>query len=178
MTILRIRKYGDLILKKRCEMVRDEFNNIKRLIDDMFETMYANLGIGLAANQVGVLKRVIVTDVGTEGARKPIYLINPEIIEMDGEEILEEGCLSLPEIKGEVKRKKRVFVRGLDTEGKVVKIDTIGILARAIQHEIDHLDGILFIDRMDKNQKKALSLRLNKLRKATKRELRSLSEGK
>lgn len=144
----------------------------------MFETMYINSGIGLAANQVGVLKRVIVTDIGAEGVRKPIYLINPEIIEMDGEKILEEGCLSLPEIKGEVKRGERVFVKGLDTEGKVVKIDTVGLLARAIQHEIDHLDGILFIDRMDEHQKKVLSPRLRELCKTTKRELKSLSKGK
>jgi len=123
--------------------------SVHKLLDNLRDTMYSNKGVGLAAPQIGVLKRAIVVDAG-EGL---IELINPEILETSGKETDLEGCLSIPGVLGEVERAADVVVRGLNREGREVKVEANGFCARALQHEIDHLDGILFIDRAVKIRK-------------------------
>ncbi len=144
MAIRNILKDEDPTLRKRSREVEKIDQRIITLVDDMIDTMYDADGVGLAAPQVGVLKRIIVIDVG-EGE---IELINPVIIESTGEQIDVEGCLSIPGITGEVKRPDRVKVRGLDRNGKTIEILGEELLARALCHEIDHLDGILFTDKV------------------------------
>jgi peptide deformylase len=123
--------------------------DLLRLLDDMLETMYAAPGIGLAAPQVGVLRRAFVADLGREDERAPIYLINPEIIaRSETVNVAEEGCLSLPKHFGDVTRYDQVRVRYLDREGATQEIEADGLLARCLQHEIDHLNGILFVDHL------------------------------
>jgi len=118
---------------------------VRRLARDMLETMHAASGVGLAAPQVGVRQRVIVVDVG----ENPITLVNPEITAADGEQVGLEGCLSLPDLVGEVRRAEWVGVKGLNRRGKPITVEGEGLLARALQHEVDHLDGILFIARIE-----------------------------
>ena len=144
MAIRNILKDGDPTLRKISRQVDKISDRIVTLIDDMIETMYNADGIGLAAPQVGVLKRIVVLDIG-EGV---IEIINPEIIEVKGEQIETEGCLSIPGVSGEVKRPAYVKVRGLDRKGKEVVIQGSDLLARALCHEIDHLDGVLFTDKV------------------------------
>ncbi len=149
MAILEIKKYPDPVLKKKAAPVKKVDPSIQTLIEDMTETMYQAPGIGLAATQVGELKRIIVFDLKPrEEGRNPSCLINPEIIEAEGEQVLEEGCLSVPDYYTEVKRKARITVRGWDARGNPTQLSAEGILATVLQHEIDHLDGILFIDRI------------------------------
>lgn len=144
MAIREIRKKGDEILRKKCKPVTEVNKKVRDLLDDMLDTMYEADGVGLAAPQVGILKRIVVIDVG-EG---PVELINPEILEESGEQIRAEGCLSIPGIYGEVKRPERLLVKALDRNGKEQRIEATGMLAIAMCHEIDHLDGILFEDRV------------------------------
>ena len=149
MACLTICKYPDPGLLKKAKPVKEIDASLLKMIEDMIETMYTAPGIGLAATQVGRPIRLIVFDVTPRDQdRKPTVLINPEIIEAEGEQIMEEGCLSVPEYYSDVKRNAKVIVRGLDPEGKPVEICGEGILATVLQHEIDHLDGILFIDRI------------------------------
>ena len=137
---------------------------LRRLLDDLLETMYAAPGIGLAAPQVGVPKRAFVVDLGEADARAPLFVINPEIVwRSEATSAVEEGCLSLPQHYGEVSRAKEVRVRFTDREGALQEIAAEGLLARCLQHEIDHLDGILFVDHLS-TLKRALILR--KLAKA------------
>lgn len=146
MAILEIKIYPDPILRKKTQPVREISEDIVKLAKDMVETMKARSGIGLAANQVGYTQRVIVVDrVEKDG---PVVILNPEIIASEGEEIREEGCLSIPGYFEYLKRFKKVCVKGVDLEGKELEIEEEGIIARALQHEIDHLNGILFIDRL------------------------------
>ena len=145
MALRNITKYKiDDILRKKSRNVDKIDERILQLLDDMAETMYKENGAGLAAPQVGILKRLIVVDIG-DGL---IKLINPKIVEQEGEEQGEEGCLSVPEIIGEVKRPYKVKVKGLNELGETIEIKATGFLARAFCHEIDHLDGILFIDKV------------------------------
>ena len=144
MGIRQIRTNNDEILRKKCRKVEEINDRILVLLDDMIDTMYEADGVGLAAPQVGILKRIAVIDVG-EG---PICLINPEIIETHGEAIDEEGCLSLPGKTGNVKRPERVTVKALNKKGEEYTLTGEGLLARAFCHEIDHLDGVLFIDKV------------------------------
>lgn len=144
MAIRQIRFDGDPILRKFSREVKDINDRIKILLDDMAETMYENEGVGLAAPQVGILRKVIVIDIG-EGILK---LINPEIIEKEGESLDIEGCLSVPNRAGKVLRPERVKVKYLDIDGKEKIIEGTGLLARALCHEIDHLNGVLFIDKV------------------------------
>ncbi|TDT61641.1 peptide deformylase [Fonticella tunisiensis] len=146
MALRQMRIMGDEILRKKSRPVEKIDDRIKSLIDDMVETMYHEDGVGLAAPQVGVLKRIIVIDVG-EG---PIKLINPEIIDSEGTQTEEEGCLSIPGERGIVERPAEVKVKALNENGEEVIIEGTGLLARALCHEIDHLDGILFVDRIKK----------------------------
>lgn len=149
MAVLEIRKYPDEVLRKKALPVENIDKDLQRLIDNMTETMYAAPGIGLAAPQVGVSKRLVVIDVSTKEEKHPlIVLINPEIIEADSFIDSEEGCLSVPGYTSTIKRAGWVVVKGLDRNGKPVQIEGTGLLARALQHEIDHLDGVLFVDRM------------------------------
>lgn len=149
MAILPIRKYPDEVLKKKAAPVADINGSLQKLIKNMLETMYAAPGIGLAAPQVGESRRLIVLDLSTTDEKHPlIVLINPEITEAEGMVESEEGCLSVPGYSSVIKRAGNICVRGLDREGKPVEIEGTGLLARALQHEIDHLDGILYIDRM------------------------------
>ncbi len=143
MAVYRIVELGDQVLREKARPVPEINKNILKLLDNLADTMYAAKGVGLAAPQIGISKRVIVVDAG-EGL---LELVNPEIIGSRGEDIAVEGCLSIPGVAGEVKRAEQVEVKGLDRAGKVVKVRANGLLARALQHEIDHLDGILFIDK-------------------------------
>lgn len=144
--VRKIRTVGDPVLRKKAWPVRHINRSLETLIDDMLETMYMAEGVGLAAPQVGVSKRIIVIDVG-EG---PVELINPEIITTEGEGLGTEGCLSVPGKAGEVPRASRLRVSGLNREGKRVWYEAEGLFARVLQHEIDHLDGVLFIDRAER----------------------------
>ena len=143
MAIYNILKEGDPALREKSKLVSKITPNIIKLIKNMLDTMYDAEGVGLAAPQIGVLKRVIVIDVG-DG---PIVLVNPEIIEGQGEVTETEGCLSCPGLVGDVKRDKIVKVKGLNEKGEEVVIQGEDLLAIALQHEIDHLEGILFIDK-------------------------------
>lgn len=138
-----IRLDGDDVLRKECKMVDKMTPRIATLIDDMYETMYEANGVGLAAPQVGILKRIVVIDVGDDYA---YTLINPEIIEADGEQTGEEGCLSLPGLQGTVTRPNHVVCKALDENMEEIIVEGEGLLARAICHELDHLDGILYKD--------------------------------
>ncbi len=142
-------------------------DDIRRLMDDMLETMYAAPGVGLAAPQVGVLKRVIVADVARSGKPpQPMRMANPEIIEASTQRsVFEEGCLSLPEHFAEVKRPERVRVRYLDHENEIRELDMDGFLATCIQHEMDHLDGVLFVDHISGLKRGIIMLKLTKLKK-------------
>lgn len=143
MSVLQIRKAGDPVLKEQAAPVSRIDHRIRSLLDDMARTMDNAAGVGLAAPQVGVSLRIIVIDVG-DGL---VELINPEIVEAEGSECGSEGCLSIPEVFGEVERSAKVTVQAVKRNGKKVCFSASGLLARALQHEIDHLDGILFIDR-------------------------------
>ncbi len=150
MAILEIRKAGDKVLKEQAKPVTKIDRKIKQLLDDMAQTMYDAEGVGLAAPQVGESLRVIVIDTG-EGL---IELINPAIIETDGWENGTEGCLSVPCVYGEVERYSEVTAEGYNRYGKKVRICGTGLLARALQHEIDHLEGVLFIEKANTMYKK------------------------
>ena len=141
-----IRHYErDEVLRKKARPVERIDDRILTLLDDMAETMYNAEGVGLAAPQVGILRRVVVIDVG-EGI---IELINPEIIEQEGEQVAIEGCLSIPGLSGMVKRPARVVVSALNRHGERIEIEGTDLLARALCHEIDHLDGILYVDKVE-----------------------------
>ena len=150
MAIRNIRTDKDEILRKKCRKVDEINDRVKTLVKDMFDTMYASEGVGLAAPQVGILKRIAVIDAGNG----PITLINPEIIETDGLELDKEGCLSLPGKQGLVERPKKLKVKALDINGEEFVLEGEDLLARAICHELDHLDGILFTDKVVKKEVK------------------------
>jgi peptide deformylase len=161
--ILTIVKYPEPVLEQPGEPVTEFNDELRKLVADMFETMYASQGIGLAAPQVGVSKRLTVVDLsqGKDPAQK-LVLVNPEVILAEGRQYEEEGCLSFPEIREKVVRAAKVRIRAQDEKGKWFEMDGVELLARAFQHEIDHLDGVLFIFRMSP-LKRSLSLR--KIRK-------------
>ena len=177
MAILKIRTAPDPVLRRKASRVTKVDGSIRRLIDDMFETMYDAPGLGLAANQVGVPLRVLVmgipsAELGTgpstelragpapfeEKAEEPVegddrvveeyVLVNPEFVKKSGERVVDEGCLSIPGYRGTLTRAERVTVKGLDRDGRSVRLKADGLMAQALEHEIDHLDGILYIDRM------------------------------
>ena len=146
MAIRNIREMGDPVLNKTCKPITEVTERIEELIEDMFETMYDADGVGLAAPQVGILKRIVVIDVTGED---PILLINPVIIETSGEQTGNEGCLSLPGKTGVVTRPNYVKVRAYDEEMKPFEIEGTELLARAFCHEIDHLDGHLYVEKVE-----------------------------
>jgi len=159
MAILEIKEYGEPVLREKALPVKEITPEILNLMKDMAETMYTASGVGLAASQVGVPKRIILVDGEEDGL---IVLINPMIIKSEGEVVAEEGCLSVPDIYSQVKRSSKVTIKGLDENGDPIEITKEGLTARALQHEIDHLDGILFIDRIGRMERQIL---LNKLKK-------------
>lgn len=164
MAVLNIRKYPDPFLKRKSEPVKEITEELHRLIDDMAETMYAAPGVGLAAPQIGISIRVIVIDINTknEGKRELITLVNPQIVEQSGDTLWEEGCLSVIDYSAEVKRAEKVIVKGLDRYGKETEIKGEGLLSIVLQHEIDHLNGILFIDRLGLIKRDLIQRRLKK----------------
>ncbi|MGC8719350.1 MAG: peptide deformylase [Thermodesulforhabdaceae bacterium] len=147
MAILQIRIYPDPVLREQAQPIEKIDRYVRKLADDMADTMYAAPGIGLAANQVGILKRIIVLDLQErEGQKGLIVLVNPEIVRTSGSIRYEEGCLSVPGFFAKVTRPANVVVRGQNLDGKTVEIEATGLLAIALQHEIDHLNGRLFVD--------------------------------
>ncbi len=149
MSVLPVRIYGDPVLRERARDVTSVDGALRQLIADMRETMHAYGGVGLAANQVGVAQRLLVVDVPVEeNARARHALINPVVKRRSGSVSGEEGCLSVPGLWEDVTRAERLVVAGLDEEGRAIELDIEGYLARAIQHEMDHLEGVLFVDRL------------------------------
>lgn len=164
MAIREIVKYPDPTLKQLCLPVRAITDEAVRLIQDMVETMYGAPGVGLAAPQVGVLQRIIVLDIDYENPGKNLLkLVNPEIRRAEGEVVWEEGCLSVVDFTAEVKRAARVEVVAIDEKEKELKIEAEGLLSVALQHEIDHLDGKLFIDRISRLKRDLYTRKLKKM---------------
>ncbi len=169
MAVREIKKFPDPVLKKKAVNVEDFDGDLQQLIDDMVETMYAAPGVGLAAPQVGVSKRLAVIDVSTGDEQIPlIVIVNPEIVSLEGETDFEEGCLSIPEYVTRVKRAERIRVRACDREGRECEIDAEGLLAIALQHEIDHLDGRLLLDRISPIKREFFKKRFKKAQKLAK----------
>ena len=146
MAIRNIREDGDDVLRKVCKPVTKMTERLSQLIDDMFDTMYEANGVGLAAPQVGVLRRIVVIDVMDDN---PLVLVNPEIVEQDGEQIGPEGCLSLPGLQGDVARPEHVICKALDRDMNEITVEGEGLLARAICHELDHLDGHIYTEKVE-----------------------------
>ncbi len=170
MAILPIVRVPDPLLKKISKPVNKVDDKLRSFMDDMLETMYAAPGIGLAAIQVGVPKRVIVIDLSTEEEKKPVYLVNPKIIvKSKNNSTYEEGCLSVPGQFAEVDRPDRCHVSYLDYNGQKKELKTEGLLATCIQHEMDHLEGILFIDHLSKLKKNYIVKKLSKQKKVLER---------
>lgn len=159
-----LRYYGDPVLRRKADPVLAVTPEVRAIIRGMFECMYRERGVGLAAPQVGVSRRIFVVDVeGEEGVRSKFAIVNPVMKQKDGSIIGEEGCLSIPGIHADVKRHKEVVFEGLDEDGKPIVVRGEGLLARALQHELDHLDGILFIDRLSAIRRKLLEAKLARM---------------
>ncbi|MFC1904615.1 peptide deformylase [Chloroflexota bacterium] len=151
MTVIPIRVLPDLVLKQKAKRVRNIDGSVQRLIGDMLETMHADPGrAGLAAPQVGVSLRVIVVGIAED---EDIVLINPEIVRTNGEQLVTEGCLSVPGYYGQITRAEQVTVKGRDQSGREIRVKASGLLAQALQHEIDHINGVLYIDHLEDRDK-------------------------
>ena len=174
MSVLDIRVLGDPILRQETKPVADVTNDVRRLIDDMFDTMRAARGIGLAAPQVGRTERVAVVDV--EGGKNPIALVNPVVVAGEGTIVGEEGCLSIPDVFGDVERAASVVVRALDRDGNPIEVRGTELLSRCLQHEIDHLHGKLFIDYLGVFKRRAALAKWAKLRERYPSYVRRLTE--
>jgi peptide deformylase len=170
-SLLDIHVLGSPVLRQETRLLEEVTDEHRRLIDDMFETMYAAKGIGLAAPQVGRLERIAVVDVDND----PFVMVNPEIVLREGTQKGEEGCLSIPDIYGDVERAMRVIVRARERDGNVYERDATELLARAIQHEIDHLHGRLFIDYLSIVKRRAAMARWEKSRKGDKALVRKVA---
>ena len=165
MSLRKLHVLGSPILRQRAEPVPGVDDAVRRLIDDLLETMYAAKGVGLAANQVGIALRVAVVDTGGD-TPDPLVLVNPTIVQRGEEtETAEEGCLSIPEIFGDVERPVAIVVAATDRTGTPFRLEASGYRARAIQHEIDHLDGVLFLDHLSAVKRGVLLSRWKRLRK-------------
>lgn len=165
MAKLEILTFPDSRLRQRADPVAQVDTRIRQIVDDMLETMYAAPGIGLAAIQVGIAKRIVVIDV-SENHDQPVVLINPEILTRAGEEEMEEGCLSVPGYTETVRRAERVRVRAHDREGQAFELETDGLLAVCIQHEIDHLEGKLFVDYLSNLKRQRIRRQIEKDQRA------------
>ena len=169
MAILEIKQYPEQVLKQKAKPVTSFDEDLQTLIDDMIETMYAAPGIGLAAPQVGKSKRLTVIDISSRGEKFPLLvLVNPVIVSCEGEVEFEEGCLSLPEYTARVKRAEKVLIKALNREGKAIEIEGTDLLSIALQHEIDHLDGMLLIDRISPIKREFFKKRHKKSQKLSK----------
>ena len=163
MAILPILIYGAPQLRQKARPVTVVDGAVQRLIDDMVETMYAAPGVGLAANQVGVLQRIIVVNPTEKQDPEGLQaIINPEIVLAEGEVVAEEGCLSIPDVREDVARFRRVVVRGIGRDEKPLEVEAAELASRVLQHEIDHLDGVLFVDRLSPAKKTLLKRQLKK----------------
>ena len=157
-------KWPDPVLAKRGEEVTEFGPELKTLVEEMFESMYAAQGIGLAAPQIAISKRITVIDVSfKKDPKDKLALINPEVIFTDGKQVEEEGCLSLPEIREKVQRSAKVKVRAQNVKGEWFEVEGEELLARALQHEIDHLDGVLFIDRISRLKRELVLRKIKKM---------------
>ena len=164
MALLEILHFPDPRLRTQATRGRQVDDRLRQLVDDMFETMYQAPGIGLAATQVNVHKRVMVIDTSKD-QDQPLVFINPEILEKEGVEEMDEGCLSVPGIYERVQRAERIRVRALDRDGEAFELDADGLLAVCIQHEIDHLDGKLFVDYLSQLKRQRIRKKLEKQRR-------------
>lgn len=169
MAVLKLYEYPDEVLRQKCERVTKVDDELRKFLDDMLETMYVDKGCGLAAPQVGVTKRIIVLDPNPSdedlSIRRPMYLINPEIVWRSDEKVLfNEGCLSLPDQRAEVERHEKVRVHFIDYNGNEQEILADELLAIILQHEIDHLDGVLYIDHLSRLKRSRLLKKLEKFR--------------
>ena len=174
MDLKPVKLLGDPVLRRKSDPVTHVDGETQGIVNDLMATVDAANGLGLAAPQIGILKRIIVVvSVDGEGRRHHYVLINPEVISACGEEVCEEGCLSIPGIYANVKRPQSVIVNSLDKAGKKVNMEASGVMARALAHEIDHLDGILFVDRIGMVKRNLLRNRLNAIRKRAKEMTRS-----
>ena len=151
MTVLNLRTLPDPVLRQKARRVTRFDDALQKLIDDMIDTMRANNGVGLAANQVGVLQRIVVIEIPEEEEVR--VLINPEITRREGERAVDEGCLSIPGYRGELTRSLKVRARALDRDGNTVRIKAEGLLAQALEHETDHINGTLYIDHLESSEK-------------------------
>ena len=169
MARLRVRTWGDPVLKTRARQIPEVTEEIRRLAADMLETMHVEGGVGLAANQVGITKRIFAAEVESPvGPPRRVVLLNPRLVSKSRETSTEEeGCLSFPGIYGTVERSEHVVAEGEDLEGRTVRIEASGLLARAFQHELDHLDGVVFIERMPMVQRIMLNRQLRELARQT-----------
>ncbi|MEY4475528.1 MAG: peptide deformylase [Pseudomonadota bacterium] len=174
MSVLQILHYPDERLRKIAAPVKEVNSEIQRIVDDMFETMYAEEGIGLAATQVDVHEQIIVIDV-SESRDQRLVLINPELLEKSGETGIEEGCLSIPEQRALIPRAERVKIRALDRDGKPFELDANDLLAICIQHEMDHLIGKLFVDYLSPLKRQRIRQKLEKMAKLNARASESFS---
>lgn len=181
MALRKILTYPDPFLRKKCAPVEEIDGEVLKLLDDMAETMYGARGVGLAASQIGADKRVVVIDISPrnieadeeegEGEEEEaeydgpglIELINPEIISSEGQIIAEEACLSIPGFTSDVRRKQRVVIEAYNREGQMIEIEASELLARVFQHEIDHLDGVLFIDRLSRLKRELIKRKIEKV---------------
>ena len=164
--IHQVVKWPEPVLMQKAAKVTEFNEDLKQLVEEMFESMYAAQGIGLAAPQIAISKRLTVIDVSfKKDPEQKLVLINPEIIDREGKQVEEEGCLSLPEIREKVSRAEKVLVRAQDVDGKWFEIDGDELLARAFQHEIDHLDGVLFIFRVSALKRDLLLRKIRKMQK-------------
>jgi len=166
--VYRIVKYGDPILETPCQPVQEfDTAELRQMIADMFETMYAHKGVGLAAPQIGVSKRLTVIDTSAgEDAAAKLVLINPEILSLEGSQVGEEGCLSIPGFREDVKRAMDATVRARNERGEIIEVHGRELLARAMQHEIDHLNGVLFLTRLSALKRDLIRRKIRKLVKA------------
>ncbi|MCM2265578.1 MAG: peptide deformylase [Desulfuromonadales bacterium] len=172
MSILRIRHYPDPVLKQTAVRITEFNAELRHLASDMLETMYAAPGVGLAAPQVGVSRRLIVLDCSPkDGDRQPLVAVNPEILTREGECCEEEGCLSVPEYYANVVRSEKVRVRFQELDGTVREVETAGLWAICFQHEIDHLDGILFVDRLSPLKRSLFRKRYQKIQEQRQEQL-------
>jgi peptide deformylase len=166
---LQLRYYGDPVLRKKAEPITEITEAELQIAEQMLETLYTTgTGIGLAATQVGILKRLIIVDIGEDDDEEyePLALFNPEILSFEGEIVAEEGCLSIPDVTADVKRPEQIVVEGIDVQREPIRIEADGLLARVLQHEIDHLNGILFIDRINGLKRRLLSDELLRVQQA------------
>ena len=165
--ILTILEFPDERLRKKATIVKEVDDKIRKLLDDMLETMYESRGVGLAATQVDVHKRIVVIDVSEE-KDAPLFLINPEIFEKDGVKESEEGCLSVPGFFEKVTRAEHIRVRALNRDGKSFEFEATELLAVCVQHEMDHLDGKLFVDHISSLKRQRIKKKLEKIHKMEK----------